>query len=62
VRGVAGRGRTVLISAAAQNKSRADRAEKEGSFHFIVGLLFGTGPDARFPLVFYQTNPPKSKP
>lgn len=52
---VAGRGRTVSISAATQDKCRADRrAEKEGFFHFVVGLLFGSGPEARFPLASYQ--------
>jgi hypothetical protein len=54
--------RTVLISAADQDNCRADcRAEKEGSFHLIVGSLFGSGPDARFPLPPIM-NLEKSKP
>jgi hypothetical protein len=40
-----------LISAATQDKCRADRrAEKEGSFHLIVDSLLGSRPEGRFPL------------
>jgi hypothetical protein len=44
-----------LISAATQDKYRADRrAEKEGSFHLIVDSLLGSRPEGRFPLASYH--------
>jgi hypothetical protein len=44
-------GRTLLISAAAEDICHGDhRAEKEGSFHIIVGLLSGSGPGLAFHL------------